>query len=366
MLDSTLMRLLILSLKAICMTLSISLISLTVLSQTRGDKLGASMLKKKDEAVVLMALEKDWALVDFSPDVDFLFFVNEDREELNFYPKKSLIEELENKALISNTDKASSDIRIPSTHYENNFSAGEIKEITEAGSIVYVYQVTEKGKKYLQGILKTGRISIPPLKIATSSRDIPTKIIKVVTYDKQALQKINDEYTKQAQSQVEAAFSVKSGSVSPAPLTASFIIGGKLWKRMLTDAERNGLNPGRLVRYSSIVRNGVERTASSQIDDVAISTERELPIFWKIFREKFLLDDQIVTKNIGATEASVYWREMAERQAPLLVTGNLSFLVESSSTKFIVHIENKRGQDFIHIVPEIRGIELIESKEKQK
>lgn len=324
------------------------------------------MLKKKDEAVVLMALEKDWALVDFSPEVDFLFFVNEDRDELNFYPKKSLIEELENKALISNTDKASSDIRIPVIHYEQNFSKGEIKEITEAGSIVYLYQLTEKGKKYLQGILKTGRNLIPKLKIATSSREIPTKVIKVVTYDKQGLQKMNDEFTNKAQSQIEAAFPAKDSSISLAPTTGSFMIGGKLWERMSADTERNGLTPGRIVRYSSSVRNGVERTESSHINDVVISSEREIHLFWKIFREKFLLDDQIVIKKIDATEAKLYWREIEKRMMPQLVTENLSFIVELSSVNFIVQIESKRGQDLIHLVPEIRGIELIESKEKRK
>jgi hypothetical protein len=89
--------------------------------------------ERAEAAAVLKALTKGWALVDSSPEVDFLIFVRENRDELDFYPKKSFVQMMERSTLIENLDKAGSSVRHPETYYESDASVW--KEITEAGSI---------------------------------------------------------------------------------------------------------------------------------------------------------------------------------------------------------------------------------------
>src|SRR6185503_10084678 len=87
-----------------------------------------SMNKKEqaDAAAVLKALVRDWSLVDETPEIDFLLLVNEDREELDFYPKKSLVRMMEQSGLIEDVNPESS-VRQPSVYYEGDGS--EWKEI---------------------------------------------------------------------------------------------------------------------------------------------------------------------------------------------------------------------------------------------
>ena len=42
-------------------------------------------------ATVLKALTSGWDLVDYAPEIDFLVLFNENGDELDFYPKKSLL-----------------------------------------------------------------------------------------------------------------------------------------------------------------------------------------------------------------------------------------------------------------------------------
>jgi hypothetical protein len=140
--------------------------------------------ERAEAAAVLKALTKGWDLVDSSPEVDFLIFVNEDRDELDFYPKKSFVQMMERSALIENLYKEGSSVRHPNTYYKSDGSVW--KEITEAWSIVFQYRVTPKGRKFLGNAPKLIGKPIRSLRVATSPVEIPSKPLKLVTYDRQA------------------------------------------------------------------------------------------------------------------------------------------------------------------------------------
>ncbi len=106
-------RLLVISLLVVA--LSVAAITDNVHGQAQGNM---NRKKRSDAATVLKALTKDWALVDYAPEIDFLVFVNEDREELTFYPKKSLIKMMELSGLLENLDEAGSSVRTTDTRYE--------------------------------------------------------------------------------------------------------------------------------------------------------------------------------------------------------------------------------------------------------
>jgi hypothetical protein len=58
--------------------------------------------EQAEAAAVLKALTKGWDLVDSDPDLDFLIFVSEDLDELDFYPQKSFVQMMERSGLIEN------------------------------------------------------------------------------------------------------------------------------------------------------------------------------------------------------------------------------------------------------------------------
>lgn len=141
--------------------------------------------KQVDIALVLKALSQDYALVDESSDVDFLICVNENREELDFYPKKKLVQEMEQSELIENRDKQGSAKRENFIYFEGNPIKKEWKEITEAGSIVYSYEITQKGLDFLRKV--TSSKPLPSLSIAKSEVYIKPKILKVVIYNQETI-----------------------------------------------------------------------------------------------------------------------------------------------------------------------------------
>src|SRR5262245_51614283 len=98
------------------------------------------------QAAVLKALAKGWDLVDNDPDIDFLVLVNEDREELDFYPQKSFIHLMERSGLIENLDN---EVPEPHTFFKRDPTKREWEGITVAGPIVLRYRVTPKGQRFL-------------------------------------------------------------------------------------------------------------------------------------------------------------------------------------------------------------------------
>ena len=192
--------------------------------------------ERAEAAAVLTALTKGWDLVDSSPEVDFLIFVSEDRDELDLYPKKSFIQMMERSALIENLDKEGSSVRQLYTRYEHDGSVW--KEITEAEPIVFRYQATPKGLKFLRDAPQLIGKPIRRLRVANPPIENPSKPLKIVTYDRQAIQKLVDAFVQKARAQIEAVFAVDNDP--SAPSINGFVCGPKLWRSLEPRARTRG------------------------------------------------------------------------------------------------------------------------------
>ena len=164
-------------------------------------------------ATILKAINDDWAVVDETDEFDFLVFVNEDRLEPEFQPKKELLKEIVQLGLLINRDKGSA-VRENYVHYEGN-KDGDLKEITQPGSIVYSYRVTAKGQQFLRESPKILGQPVPKLKVAHPSawgnrrQSEPTK---VVIYDRATLKKMDDDIIEKATKEVLALLSTGANS----------------------------------------------------------------------------------------------------------------------------------------------------------
>ncbi|HZS07667.1 MAG TPA: hypothetical protein VFD58_22720 [Blastocatellia bacterium] len=233
--------------------------------------------EQAEAAVVLKALTKGWDLFDDNPDIDFLLFVNESREELYFYPKKELVRKMERSGLIENLDKGGSSVREPYTHYEGH--GGEWKEITEVGSIAFRYRITPDGRAFLRNAPELPGRPVRRLRVANPPADTHKKPLKVVTYDKQTVQKMVDEFLQKARAQIEAVFTpntdIDPGSLSTRRLTC----GPKLWRKLESQARLNGLQPGmKLSQHSYTWANGSGRESVRWLEDQPLSAT-EAPQF---------------------------------------------------------------------------------------
>src|SRR5262245_43513519 len=164
-----------------------SVLCSTLVVEIRGQVRSKTNMKKTElveAAAVLKALAEDWDLVDNAPEIDFLIFVSEDREELDFYPKKSFVAMMERSGLIENPDNGSS-VHDTYTYYERDDSVW--REVTESGPIVFQYKITPKGRKLLRDAPKLIGKPIRELRVATSPVETQSKPLKVVTYDRPAI-----------------------------------------------------------------------------------------------------------------------------------------------------------------------------------
>jgi hypothetical protein len=235
-----------------------------------------------EAAAVLKALTAGRFLIDDGPEIDFLLLVNEDRDELDFYPKKSFVELMESAGLIENTDKEGSSVRQPETYYEYEESASVWKEVTVAGSIVFQYRVTQKGRKLLRDAPRLIGRPVRALRSATSPVDTERKPLKVVTDDRPAIQRLVDTFDQKATALIEAAFSPRNDVDRTAASSHATVCGSRLWTTLEPHARRNGLQPSGsllITTYNLADKGAKQRAPARKLEDQLILPLMKLVCF---------------------------------------------------------------------------------------
>jgi hypothetical protein len=343
-----------------------------LISDVHGQRRRDTTTMKKSEheqtAAVLKALTNGWALVDSDPDIDFLVFVSEDSDELAFYPKKSFVQLMERSGLIENLDKEGSSARYPHTYYEGDGSVW--KEITEAGSIGFQYRVTPKGRIFLRDAPKLIGKPVEPLRVAASPIEIPSKPLKVVSYDREAVQKLVDAFVQKATAQIEGLFSSED-NVDPSLSTRRLMCGPKLWRKLESQAWLNGLRPtGMLVQRTFSLTHGKEKSQDRLLDDQPLFAAEEVRLFRKTLRETFKLDGPPLIRYAKAAEASVYpYPEQIRNNdfpPPDLSSLAILFVVEINQSRFAVLVTSEPDADLKHFGPEISWVDLMQDLGKQE
>ena len=316
-------------------------------------------------ATLMMAIRKDWSMIDENPDADFLIFVNEDQDTLEFFPKKTLPKRMEGLGLLVNKDGAKVPIREPYTHYEMEPNSDAIKAITTPGGIFYNYGITAKGKEFLANAPKTLGHPLPPLKIATSksaSDHSKTKPIKVVTYDREALQKIRDDFAPIALNQVEILFAPANSDKSETELPDGFSCGPNLWAKLETEAIRNGVRPGALKTVYSYWRDtGDSGSVNFDRPGKGISSRAQVSLFRKTLFQVFPATVTPSIRKLSESESARYQdvQDMAFGMSPFLIRP-AAFFVEYDHLRFLVKVRNETTADFLKISPKISLVDLIE------
>lgn len=325
-------------------------------------KLNMNKSELADAAVVLQALTRDWNLVDYNPDHDFLVLVNESREELDFYPKRSFISRLEQEGLIEDVDKRRSSVREPTKGYEREGDGW--KEITTEGIIVFQHRVTQKGQNFLRDLPKSAGSQIRPLKVARNPVDIEVKVIREVTYDRAAIKKLVETHDQKAKELIRNAFSNESSS------TSRVVCGPKLWQILQPHAQSNGLQPKASLVREDLSFNG-EGAKRTSLSDQLIMGPAESRLFWKTLREQFKFTDQLTIRRATSAErsADTYSVKLPpgfqipgkddEFPPPNLMGYEALFVVEVNGTRFIVLIENEPDDQMKHSAPHLKWIEII-------
>ena len=319
------------------------LICVTLLGVTIGiakqDCRAQAAIQRSDQvttAKILKALNEDWALVDYADNIDFLVLVSEDREELDFYPKKKLVKQLERSGLIVNLDPKSSAARQPETYWEGDSSSEEWKEITEAGIIVCQYKVTAAGSAFLKDVARRTAGGIPPLRITNQEVEIKPKVLKVVTYNKQAIEKLTEAFVQQARTVVEKAFSPED------PDLKSLAAASPLWGPKLVNSvglpKTNGVVARMVLREekTTMIGGGRAETVSRERPEVGLSGQ-ELQLFLKATAAKFPLTDRVIRKA-NAAEATTY--PLDHGTLPMLMDRVELFVVETAKAHFVVAVKN--------------------------
>jgi hypothetical protein len=317
--------------------------------------------EQPDAAVVLKALVSKWSLVDETPEIDFLLLVNEDREELDFYPKKSLVRMMEQSGLIEDVNPASS-LRETSVYYEGDGSGW--KEITKPGPIVFDYRVTAKGQRYLRDAPRLIGKPVRPLRVAKSPVDIPIKPIKVVTFNKEAIEKLVADFERAAKSQIEPLFSASSATDLNPSVQAGLVSGPKLWQRLKSQAEINGLRPmGSLVTVTESFVDGKRKSTTSLSEDVPLFSINEVTLFLKSLREVFKITGSPLIRLAKQDEVSQPPDVMMmgnDSLSPDLVGLAMSFIVEVNDAKFFVLVEAVPQEDHMRYSPVVKRIEILD------
>ena len=342
----------------------------SILVESHGQVRRETIIKRTDvaeAAVVLRALTEGWALVDNHPKVDFLVFVSEDRDELDFYPKKSFISMMESSGLIENPDKEGSSVREPFTYYEEDQSVW--KKVTVAGSIVFQYRVTPKGRKLLRDAPRLIGRPVRALKRATSPVDIQSEPLSVETYDRPAIKKLVDAFDQRATALIEAAFSPKNDLDRAASSSRSIVCGPKLWRTLEPHARRNGLQPsGSLL---GVVHDLTEKGAKQEnrlrkLEDQLILPSDEARLFWQTLRETFKIDGSLGIKRAASSELSAYtyFDPIENDNFPSPEPGGLAvlFIVEVNKSRFMVLVKNLPKDDMEHLEPVVSWVEIMPEK----
>ncbi|MBX7170304.1 MAG: hypothetical protein K1X72_05050 [Pyrinomonadaceae bacterium] len=319
--------------------------------------------KQVDTALVLKAISQDYSLVDESSEVDFLICVNENREELDFYPKKKLVQEMENSGLIENRDKQGSAKRENYVYFEGNPIKKEWKEITEEGSIVYLYEITQKGLDFLSKVTKESSKTLPSLSIAKSEVNIKPKILKVVIYDQQTIQKSIDNFAETAKKQIEEAFSATK-EIDPNIYSSGFLqCGANLWQKIKPKIPQS--NNEVELRVESRTYTDTGEIKINDFPDQIISSGA-IEQFWKAISENFTQDKPLLMQQTDTTILPKHLNRMGitdnDFPSPDLSNFVAVFIVESNNYKFVVvtkgdpQLSKKRSE------PKIFWIDIIGTK----
>ena len=313
-----------------------------------------------EASAVLKALTADWALVDYGPEFDFLVLVSEGRDELDFYPKKSFVERMESSGLIENLDKKGSSVREPNIHYERGDSVW--KEVTEPGIIVFQYQVTPEGHNLLRDAPRLIGKPVRALRPANSPIDITSKPLKVVTYDRRAIQKLVDAFDRKATALIEETFAPKNDLGAS---SLGFVCGPRLWTTLEPHARRNGLKPsGSLIGVTYDLTGKNPREKEVKLQDQLILPSDEARLFWKTFREAFKIEAPLAIKRAGLAERSAYtYHDQIEDDdfpPPDLAGRTVLFIVEGNKSRFMVVVQNVPQEDMEHFEPRVSWVEIVE------
>ena len=317
-----------------------------------------------EAAAVLKALTEGWALIDYAPNIDFLVFVSEDRNELDFYPKKSFVQTMERSGLIENRDKEGSSVRQPHTHYERGRSVW--KEVTEPGLILFHYQVTPKGQELLRDAPTLIGGPVRALRPATSPIDTKSKPLRVVTYNRRQIQKLVNVFDQKAKTLIERAFSPKNDLDRAASASRSFVCGPRLWMTLEPHARRNGLQPkGSLlsVTYDLAGKGADQNNSARKLEDQLILPPDEARLFWKTLGDAFKIDGRLAIRRATRAERSAYTyhEEIEDDDFPPPDLGGLTilYIVEGSNSKFMVLVKNEPDDNMERFEPEVTWVEIM-------
>ncbi|HEU4933052.1 MAG TPA: hypothetical protein VFT48_13310 [Pyrinomonadaceae bacterium] len=317
-----------------------------------------------EAAAVLKALTAGWALVDKGPEIDFLVFVSEDRDELDFYPKKSFVGMMESSGLIENPDKQGSSLRQPYTYYEAGPSVW--KEVTVAGPIVFQYRVTQKGRTLLRDTPRLTGKPVRALRPATSPVDTRSEPLRVVTYDRPAIQKLVDAFDQKAAALIEAAFSPKTDLDRASSSSRRIVCGPRLWQTLEPHARRNGLQPsGSLlsVTYDLAGKGAKQKESTRKLADQLILPSDEARRFWQTLREAFKIDGPLTIRRAVSGEQSAYtYHEEIENDdfpPPDLAGRTVLFIVEVNKSRFMVLVKNVPDDNMEHFEPDVSWVETM-------
>lgn len=338
----------------------------TILTESHGQDRPETTMKRMElaeSAAVLKALAEGWALVDYDPEIDFLVFVSEDRNELDFYPKKSFVQMMERSGLIENRDKERSSVRQPFTHYERGPSVW--KEVTEAGSIVFQYQVTQKGQELLRDAPRLIGRPVRALRRANSPVDIQRKPLSVVTYGRREIQKLVRAFDQKATTLIEKAFSPKNDLDREASASSGLVCGPRLWRTLEPHARRNGLQPkGSLLSVThNLADKDAKQESAMKLEDQLILPPYEARLFWTTLIEAFKIDGRLAIRRATRAEQSAYtYHEEIENTdfpSPDLMGLTILFIVEGNNSKFMVLVKNVPDDNMDRFEPEVTCVEIM-------
>ena len=315
-----------------------------------------------EAAAVLKALTADWALIDYGPELDFLVLVSEGRDELDFYPKKSLVQMMERSGLIENLDKEGSSTGEPFTYYERDRSGW--KEVTEVGPIVFQYQVTPEGHQLLRDAPRLIGKPLRALRRATSPIDIPSKSLKVVTYDAPAIQKLVDAFDRKATALIEEAFAPKN-DLDRAASSRGFVCGPRLWTTLEPHARRKGLEPSSALigfTFDLTGKNARQQESGSKLPDQLILPSDEARLFWQTLREAFKIEGPLAIRRATRAERSAYTYyveiEDDDLPPPILPDFAVLFVVDGNKSRFMVLVQNVLQEKMEHFEPKLSWVEI--------
>jgi len=314
-------------------------------------------------ATLITALKKEYAMIDQDPDSDFLIFTQED-DELEFFPKRDLPKRMEALGLLLNKGEIDP-VHHPSQHMEWDDNTKSWNVITSQGWIIYLYEVTAKGKEFLRNAPKTLGHAVPPLKMATEEsveRHQRMKTIRVKTYDQTALLKMHDDFVQISKDLIKALFAYAAGQES-AEVPDGMTCGPKLWGKLETLAIKNGVHKGELrIIGSYSTHSGPGGSIEGVRPGSVITSQQQVGLFVKTLTQVFPIGGEVSIRVLSETESVPYrdpWEFMfpvSPMFMPSMITA--AFSVEYGGMHLVIKSRNDPRYEFMKISPKISSIEL--------